>query len=275
MQELGMEYQLDDIISEEDVQLIANKFAEVLLEVMKGPATSSLAKKLMITDDLEFLVRVDEYSFSGGVSELIYGSKSNFDDIGIYLAEAIKSQMAKHHLQIIEPVNKIRATVIGAGAFSLSVSGSTCYVDKNIKLPLVNIPVLPINVTYENFSPNRVKSEIRRVFKTFDFLEGEDTVALYFTRPVLNSEDRLILLAKTIEESLPNSVAKKHPIILLFEMDGARVLASLIRRNTSIQENLVCLDELYLESGDWVDIGAPLYDGDTFPVTIKSLVFKG
>jgi ethanolamine utilization protein EutA (predicted chaperonin) len=34
------------------------------------------------------------------------------------------------------------------------------------------------------------------------------------------------------------------------------------------------LDELSLEEGDWIDIGAPLGDGQSFPVTVKSLVFN-
>ena len=37
---------------------------------------------------------------------------------------------------IIEPENKIRATVIGAGSYSLSISGSTCYHDKDLVFPL-------------------------------------------------------------------------------------------------------------------------------------------
>ncbi len=54
----------------------------------------------------------------------------------------------------------------------------------------------------------------------------------------------------------------------------AKVLGITIRENTSIKSNLFCLDELDLESGDWIDIGEPLKTGDVFPVTVKSLVFN-
>jgi ethanolamine utilization protein EutA len=47
----------------------------------------------------------------------------------------------------------------------------------------------------------------------------------------------------------------------------------MIRRETSIQHNLICLDELFLEEGDWIDIGSPLHEGQVFPVTVKSLAF--
>ncbi|MFX0014877.1 MAG: ethanolamine ammonia-lyase reactivating factor EutA [Candidatus Hermodarchaeota archaeon] len=274
LEELGFSYQVGDIISEAEVKIIAKRFAEILIEVMRGSAKSDLSKRLMITEDLEFFTSIAEYSFSGGVSELIYGSKSEFDDIGKYLAEAITTQMKELNMKIIESMNKIRATVIGAGAYSLSISGSTCFVSNNIKLPLLNIPVLPVNVSFRNFSREIVKTEIQKTFKNFDFIEGEDLVALYFIRPVMSSSEKIIEFAKAIEEALPNSIAKKKKMILLFEMDGARIIGTTFRNHTAIQDSLICLDELTLEAGDWIDIGAPLHDGDTYPVTVKSLVFK-
>ncbi|MFX1284320.1 MAG: ethanolamine ammonia-lyase reactivating factor EutA [Promethearchaeota archaeon] len=275
MEELGLNYRVGDIISKAEVKFVAKKFAEILMEVMKGPAKSDVAKRLMITEDLEFSIPITEYSFTGGVSELIYGSEGEFDDIGKYLAEEITIQMKDLNLKIIEPVNKIRATVIGAGAFSLNVSGSTCFVSENITLPLLNVPVLPVNVTFRNFTCEIIIKEIQNSFKNFDFIEGEDLVALYFIRPVMSSGEKIIEFTKAIEEALPNSVVKKKKIILLFKMDGARIIGTTFRRETSIQDNLICLDELTLEAGDWIDIGAPLRSGDTYPVTVKSLVFKG
>ncbi|MHA2399491.1 MAG: ethanolamine ammonia-lyase reactivating factor EutA [Promethearchaeota archaeon] len=53
------------------------------------------------------------------------------------------------------------------------------------------------------------------------------------------------------------------------------MFSTVLRRETSIQENLICLDELSLQAGDWIDIGAPLHEGQAYPITVKSLVFKG
>ena len=49
-----------------------------------------------------------------------------------------------------------------------------------------------------------------------------------------------------------------------------------IKRVTAIKKNLLCLDELEFETGDWVDIGAPLNSGSkkAFLITRKSLVFN-
>ncbi|MHA1480847.1 MAG: ethanolamine ammonia-lyase reactivating factor EutA, partial [Candidatus Thorarchaeota archaeon] len=278
MNELDMKYKIDDIIPEEDARAIAREYAKALVEVMTGPAISQVAKELMMTDDLDFSIPVDAYSFSGGVSEMFYGSTETYDDIGAMLAEEIKALVEDRGLTMVEPLNKIRATVIGAGAFSLSVSGSTTFFDEHIELPLSNIPVLPVNTGSEEFSPEKVIDAVKRAFKTFDMREGEDVVALYFknyfTSTIYDRDTMLPPFAKAIEQSLPNSVANKKLIIIMFAYDMAKMFGLAIRDETAIQTNILCLDELQLEAGDWIDIGAPLKSTQAFPVTVKSLVFN-
>jgi len=274
MQELGMNYKLGNIISEDDARLIAREYGRALLEVMRGPARSRIAKELMMTDNLDFSISVDEYSFSGGIAEIYYGGKDTYDDIGLFLSEEIKSLVDELGLQVIEPENKIRATVIGAGAFTLSVSGSTCYFDKTIDFPLTNIPVLSINVTTENYRRERVEEEVSRAFAKHDLQEGDEVVALYFKDSLYRSYTWLQEFVKAIENALPKTVACRMMVILLFARDIGKMVGLTTRRETSIQHNLMSLDELHLEEGDWIDIGAPLHEGQVFPVTVKSLVFN-
>ena len=113
MAHLGLKCQIGDSISRADIDKIAKKFAAILFEAIKGPVISSLARQLMQTDDLNFHGRIDEYSFSGGVAELVYGGLNNFDDIGHILADNIKSLAPKLKAPVVELPNKIRATVIG------------------------------------------------------------------------------------------------------------------------------------------------------------------
>lgn len=274
MKELGMNYKLDDIIPEEDVRLIAHTYAEALIEVMLGSASSSIAKELMMTKDIDLSIKVDQYSFSGGIAELFYGSEKFYDDIGLYLAQELKTLANKHDMEFIEPETKIRATVIGAGAFTLSISGSTCYFDRTIEFPIVNIPVLPINVTTENYRPGIVEEEVKRSFKKHDMVESEGIVALYFKDALYRSYSWLQEFVKSIENALPKTIGNKMMVILLFETDIGKMVGLMTKRETSIQHNLISLDELVLEEGDWIDIGAPLHEGHVFPVTVKSLVFN-
>jgi len=274
MKELNLDYQIGDIIPEEEVKAIAQEYANALVEVVRGPAKSKIAKKLMMTGDLDFTIPIDCYSFSGGVAEMIYGEKNTFEDIGIYLAEEVQSLTNKYNLPIFEPENKIRATVIGAGSFSLSVSGSTCYFDKSILFPLENILVINVNIRKENFSPEKLKKEVNGAFKRFDMQEGKDLVALYFKDPIYRNNFYLTDFAKAIEKVLPNSISNNKMVILIFDQDMGGSVGIALRRETSLQNNLICMDELELEEGDWIDIGAPLYSGQAFPVTVKSLVFN-
>ena len=274
MEYIGLNYKIGDQIPKEDIERIAAKFAEVLIEVITGPATSSLAKQLMLTDDLSFPGKIDEYSFSGGVAELIYGGNGHYDDMGKILAKKINSLTSRLTAPVVEPKNKIRATVIGAGAYSLSISGSSGFMDNQISFPMKNVPVLRVDIEEPQLSVEHVISETRASFRRFDLSEGEEIVALYFKDPVRVYYPDLELFAKSIEAALPNSINNKIPIILIFEKDIACSVGNVIRRETGLKTNLLSLDELILKEGDWIDIGEPLIGDQVFPVTVKSLVFN-
>jgi ethanolamine utilization protein EutA len=273
MQHLGMNFKKGDQISSEDIENIAITLAEILFEVITGPATSALARQLMLTDDLTFPSRIDEYSFSGGVAELMYGGLDNYSDIGQILADQINALTPKLTSAVIEPANKIRATVIGAGAYSLSISGSSCFMDDQIAFPIRNVPVIRVDVDRSKLSFEHILAQINVSFQRFDLEEGENIVALYFKDPVMASYQQLELFARSIEVALANSIKNKVPIILIFETDIACGVGNVIRRETDLKTNLLTLDELNLKEGDWIDIGEPLVAGQVFPVTVKSLVF--
>jgi len=271
---IGIHKKVGDTILKEDIDKVATVFAEALVEVITGLARTALAQKLMMTDNLEFPKNIDEYSFSGGVAELMYGGTGNYKDIGNILAEKINTLTDKIKHKIIEPINKIRATVIGAGAYSLSISGSSGFMDNHLSFPIRNVPVIRVDVERSELSIQHVISQINMSYQRFGLKEGEDIVALYFKDPVRASYPKLELFAKSIEAALPRSVENKRPIILIFEKDIACSVGNVIQRETHLSTNLLSLDELYLEEGDWIDIGEPLVAGQVFPVTVKSLVFN-
>ena len=275
MQELGMKYQIGDTISEADIQKIVREYAKALIEVLLGPAKSKIAKELMMTEDLDYSVKIDGYSFSGGVAEYIYGKEvTEYDDIGKRLAEEIKKLIKENNIPLIEPENTIRATVIGAGSFSLTISGSTCYVDKNLKFPIENIPVIKVNLNKKEFSIEKTKKAIHQAYSKFDMKEGEDIVALFFEEPIYKSEYYIKKFAKALESSFVNSIKNNKLIILIFKEDMGGTVGLTLKRETSLNRNFMCLDEIELEEGDWIDIGEPLYSGQVYPVTVKSFVFS-
>ncbi|GAH88243.1 unnamed protein product, partial [marine sediment metagenome] len=96
---------------------------------------------------------------------------------------------------------------------------------------------------------------------------------LYFKDILIGSS--IVALAKIIETALHNSISNNKLILVILRGDGGKMLGLTLNKNTSIKNNLFCLDELELEAGDWIDIGAPFQTENhkAFPVTIKSLVF--
>ena len=273
MEYLGLHYKVGGRISAKAVDTIVTKLAEVLVEVITRPADTDLARMLMVTGDLDFSKHIDEYTFSGGVAELLYGGNGRHNDIGPLLAQKVKALISRWSVPVVEMENKIRATVIGAGAHTLSISGSSGFMDDDLVFPIKNIPVLRVAAERSKLSVEHVVSEINASFERFDLTEGKDIVALYFKDPVRNTYPRLELFAKSIEVALSNSIDNKIPIILIFEGDIACSVGNVIRRETSLKANLLTLDELELKEGDWIDIGKPLVDDQVFPVTVKSLVF--
>jgi ethanolamine utilization protein EutA len=275
MAHLGINLNVGDSISKRDIDTIAAKFADILFEVITGPATSTLARQLMLTADLDFCGRIDEYAFSGGVAELMYGGLNNFSDIGHILADKINLLTAELGAPVIELPNKIRATVIGAGAYSLSISGCSGFRDDQVSFPLKNVPVIRVDADQSKLSIDHVVSQIKAAFKRFDQDEGEDVLALYFKDPVRVSYPQLELFAHAIEAALANTIENNLPVILIFETDIACSVGNVIRRETGLKTNLLALDELKLKEGDWIDIGEPLVGDQVYPVTVKSLVFHG
>ena len=59
-----------------------------------------------------------------------------------------------------------------------------------------------------------------------------------------------------------------------FGFDAVKMFGITLRNETSIEKNLFYLVELELEAADWIDIGAPLKNGEAFPDIIKSFVFN-
>jgi len=276
MDSLGLHYKLGEMISESDVKKICDTFANSLVDALTLSSYSPVTQKLLMTNNISVPNGNVEFIFSGGVSEMIYSDeKVDFNDIGYYLGQAIKSKFSILPGPVLEPENKIRATVIGAGCYTLQVSGSTCFLDDDsLDFPLRNVPVISVNIDRDKLEESYIVKQVATALQKFDVVEGEEAIALSFDDPVRASYQKLKIFATGLEKALPNSVKKNLPIILIFKRDIGNSVGNVIRRETNIKDNLASIDEIEVSEGDWIDIGAPLINGQVIPVTVKSLVFS-
>jgi len=63
-------------------------------------------------------------------------------------------------------------------------------------------------------------------------------------------------------------------VFIIVENDIAKVLGQTIHRQLNKSNNVVCIDSIKVENGDYIDIGSPLVNGKVVPVVIKTLVFN-
>ncbi len=98
---------------------------------------------LMQTEVLPAGVQPEVITLSGGVGECYRHQPADpfcFSDIGPLLATALHEHPRLREMNVQFPAQTVRATVIGAGAHTLSLSGSTIWLE-GVPLPLRNLPV--------------------------------------------------------------------------------------------------------------------------------------
>ncbi len=125
---------------------LAALMADKLFEAIRGGAPRADGAALLRLDPLGYRGELSDVSFSGGVSEYIYGGEAKgFGDLGPELAAELRARLTASGLQLARPDARIRATVIGASQYTMQVSGSTIFVSPLETLPLRNVPVIAPN----------------------------------------------------------------------------------------------------------------------------------
>ena len=116
-------------LAPEAARALAARMADRLFEAMAGGSPTAAGSGCCGSIRWRHRGAIDQITFSGGVSEYIYGREArSFGDLGALLAQEIRSRVASWGPQL-EPSNEgIRATVIGASQYTTQVSGSTIYV---------------------------------------------------------------------------------------------------------------------------------------------------
>lgn len=226
---------------------------------------------LLMTDSLPELEH-DAVVYSGGVARYIYqpGIENWWmhGDVGPLLADAFRKGRLYKGYEVMQGEETIHATVLGAGAHTINVSGSTIMVSKD-SLPLRNLPaVRPDLVDADN--PARRYSWVRNAENYSESIYK--TVALVVPEMEETSFLAIKALAENIAQELPQ--IKGSPKVIISKQDIAKVLGQSLQGLVGDMP-IVCLDAIDLHTGDYVDIAKPLPHQDAVPVIIKTLVFAG
>ena len=273
-EELGIPLELGGQLSEAHQRAMADLLAECLFNVAERRPLGPLADRLMITDPLTFDGPIDAVTFSGGVSGYVYGNEPrNFGDLGILLGEAVRDRVDRLGAPVEQSEQQIRATVIGAGQYTLQVSGSTIFVSRPGLLPHRNLQVVAPLMPGAQWTVDMVRDSVQRALQRLDIEEGAAPIALSIRWQMEPSYERVRTLAEGIVEALPRTIAQRMPLTLVFDTDIGGAVGILLTSELLPGHDIVSIDEIQVSDLDFIDLAEECEDVRAVPVIVKSLVF--
>ncbi|MDB5729089.1 MAG: Reactivating factor for ethanolamine ammonia lyase [Noviherbaspirillum sp.] len=271
---LGLDLGLDGRISPQAMSEMVDTLAGILVSMIRGEPLSALGRELILTDEIDLSERPHLITFSGGVSEYVYGRETEtFGDIAKPLADRIAAAIEAGRIdaRVADPGNGIRATVIGASQFTVQVSGKTIHVSRRAELPVHNVPVVFPQVDFsKEFTAAEVTDALRAARKRLD-LDDERTVAVAIRWRGDPHYAALRKLAQGIAVAIDGT--GPSPLIVMVDGDVGRTLGNILEYELQVIRPVISIDGVQLEELDFVDIGAMVESAMVVPVVIKSLLF--
>ena len=275
---LGSRSRIGQKLPDEDRKKIVNRMVEVLVAYANREPDDDLCKALLLTETLPKTPAIDGITFSGGVSEYIYGrEEEDRGDLGKSLAHEVRHALGHKRIEpkIYDPGHGIRATVVGASQFTVQVSGNTIYISDLNGLPVRNVPVASLKIDLTgDFTANDVSNSIADALRRLDMVEGDNRLAVAFRWGGDPLHARLYALAEGICKGLPKTVADKNlPLVVVMDGDAGRTLGNILVRELEVPGEVISVDNVQLRDFDFVDIGEMMPDTRVVPLIIKSLLF--
>ena len=244
---------------------VGTKDIDAILRQIKTPGSS----------DFPVPEKVQAVFFSGGVADLIYHESADtwaYGDIGVLLGRAIRESRLFTDFQKMEPGETIRATVVGAGTYTTTISGSTITYSDDI-FPLKNIPVIKLD---EELQEACFAGETEPVIRRIQWALGQnDEEHFILAMPGKRNPGYMEMkrAAASIRQIMDRVQPPGEPILLVIESDIAKAMGQMIRQQPDLKRQVVAIDSIHVEDGEYVDMGKPMMNGMVIPVVVKTLIF--
>jgi ethanolamine utilization protein EutA len=272
---LGIAITPEALAQPENRHAIVRRLAALAVDQIVGSPLDELGRALELTEPLARSAQPELLTFSGGVAEYIFGRETtDHGDVARELAAEIVAQLkTRSTIPVVEPHERIRATVIGASQFTVQVSGKTIYLPDPSVLPVHNIPVvhLGLDLTGE-IDPDQIVLAFSKSAALLD-LEPNARLALAFTFAGTPDYPRLAALARAIMRFAAPTGQRDGLLVLMIDGDIGRGLGRILDKELHLDGPMVSIDGVQLRELDYVDIGQLLDPPGVVPVVIKSLLF--
>ena len=218
----------------------------------------------------------DIVMFSGGVAAC-FGEEEDlfrYGDIGILLAQAIRKNEAFRRAAVTDARETMRATVIGAGNYSMNISGSTIeYTTK--PFPLKNIPVVKLLLEREE-EIEKLPENMHRALQLYrEDQEKDRQVALAMKGLKCPTFAQVQRIAELIADQYVRECGMGRHLILVLEEDIGKAIGQALHHRLKEKCSVICIDGISCGSGDFIDLGEPVASGNVIPVIVKTLIFNG
>ena len=255
---------------------MASLMADKLFEVMSLSALSPETQRLLRLPPLSYRGRIDAITFSGGVSEFIYGhNPGNFGDLGALLAAEVKKRAQHLAIPVLEPTARIRATVIGASQYTIQVSGSTIFIEPLDAVPVRNVPVVvpELPLDGDDIDQAAIRRAVEMALSRLDLTDGKRPVAVGFHWEGSATFARLDAFCSGVKDGLEKVLGRGHPLMLVSDGDIGGILGLHFKEEMRVENPVISIDGITLSEFDYIDIGALIPSSGAVPVVVKSLIF--
>lgn len=264
----GISVSIGDILTSETAENICREMTEVI-EQSAGLRKTDSRLELMITNHgMKSGIVPDIITFSGGVADCMgYSGEKQFPygDIGVFLGHAVAASPLLTERMSETAEETIRATVIGAGNFSMEVSGSTIEYTFG-SLPIKSIPVSRIKLETAEDIPS-VAEQIRKGLSRYE----NRLTAISMKGLPCPSFKEIEAMADAVCAGAEGS--DQSVLIIIIEADIGKALGQALKRRIK-DRDFICVDGISCSDGDFIDIGEPLAHGKVLPVIVKTLIFS-
>lgn len=276
-EEVGVDLRVGKTLLAEEMDRICQRMASILAESIGLIPETPLLEKMITTKGLKQSVEIDYLSFSGGVADCLLNKGDKlpleYGDIGVALGRAIYGSSWVQETKVVLAAETIGATVVGAGTHTTEISGSTVTLAPSL-LPMKNIPILRLNPEEEALEYQALSHRISEKLDWFSLERDSQQVALAMKGIKNPSFSHIQGLAKAIIKGMALKLEKDQPMILVIEKDMAKILGQSIKAHLEEKREVICIDTIKVDNGDYMDIGKPMAHGKVVPVIIKTLVFN-
>ena len=275
MKELGHNVEIGQKITDKMKEDFGAYMAKILFETIEEGPTSPMARRLMVTPPFvhyKGFKQVQHIVFSGGVSEHVYDhDPTSYGDIGPVLGRNMREYLKKLPKDVLrEPIEGIRATVIGAGEYTIQASGNTSYVSNEKALPVHGLKVIQAPIREGGDS---VREALKQSLRKFDLPKFTSGLALSLTVSGVPDYQSVRRIAEGVADILKDADDPKCPLYLTLDLDIAKSLGGMLKDEFKVSRDIIAIDGIEVGDLDYIDIGECLGITEVIPVTVKSLMF--